>query len=534
MFCLLKNAALRFGSKTFLESSSFSYSFLELFKISVVFDEYLNNEKSYIVIIKSQPTPFYIALLFACIRSNKIYLPISEHLAETQINSLMEELNALYIVDASVLYNEINLAHSAIRSSSNSYENIEQYCLEEADLLNRYCKLSTDSNFKFNYDQSDFSPLLFEEKFKELQLFLDSNCSSACNIMLSSGSTSTPKKIVHSLATHIYNAIGGQAVFKVNSSDSYYLNMPLNHVGGQSILFKSLLFGFKIILPSPLHSLSDLLISNKISLLSMVPTQVYRLLTHEDNPLSKSKSLRAVLLGGAHIDSSLISSVKCIAPNVKLYVSYGSTEMASQIATFEFKNFKKVGRVLPFRELKIKDGEICVKGKTLTLGYFIDNKIVDIKSSDGYFHTKDLGEIVNDELFVLGRKDNMFISGGENIYPEKIEKVILELDYIENALIVPVNSQEWGNIAVAILKFNSKFESKFDKLSQELICADGLVSEVVIDELKRYLKSKLERAFVPKYYLLWPNEIDTSFKIKRKEVQQIISQKFNFDNKKSR
>lgn len=134
-------------------------------------------------------------------------------------------------------------------------------------------------------------------------------------------------------------------------------------------------------------------------------------------------------------------------------MTYGLTEMGSQVATTQ-KNQTKP-RVLKYRSLKISnDGEILVRGQTLFKGYFIKAKIVRALDKNGWFHTGDLGSYSKKEgLKVLGRKDNMFISGGENIYPEEIERALLNTGLVKQAVVIPVKDAEFGFRPVAFISY---------------------------------------------------------------------------------
>jgi len=115
------------------------------------------------------------------------------------------------------------------------------------------------------------------------------------------------------------------------------------------------------------------------------------------------------------------------------------------------------GVVLPYREVAIStDGEILVKGGCLFMGYLEENGVRTARDSEGWFHTGDMGELSEEgRLTVLGRKDSMFISGGENIHPEEIEKALTSLEGIEEALVVPAPDAEYGMRPVAWLKARS-------------------------------------------------------------------------------
>ena len=115
---------------------------------------------------------------------------------------------------------------------------------------------------------------------------------------------------------------------------------------------------------------------------------------------------------------------------------------------------KNSGLLLPYREImRAEDGELLVKGACLFKGYLREGSIHPQIDGDGWFHTADIGRVEEDgTVTVLGRKDNMFISGGENIHPEEIEKALMMVDGIREALVVAVPDCEYGQRAVAFIE----------------------------------------------------------------------------------
>ncbi|MFS8563349.1 MAG: AMP-binding protein [Rhabdochlamydiaceae bacterium] len=172
------------------------------------------------------------------------------------------------------------------------------------------------------------------------------------------------------------------------------------------------------------------------SYLSLVPTQFIRL--QEKEPCLPH--LKGILLGGAPLIPSYTSPWK-------IYPTYGMTEMSSQIAT--------CGKVLPYRAVKLStDGEILVKGKTLFQGYFHKTAGLLLPlDPEGWFATKDLGKWnEKNQLEITGRKDNLFISGGENIQPEEIEAALKQVLPLDEALISSIPDPLFGARPVAFLQ----------------------------------------------------------------------------------
>jgi O-succinylbenzoic acid--CoA ligase len=199
----------------------------------------------------------------------------------------------------------------------------------------------------------------------------------------------------------------------------------------------------------------NLIDAGAVSHLSLVPTMLKRLLdARGDRPFPAS--LKVVLLGGASIPEPLVS--ECQRQSLPIVCSYGLTEAASQVTATRLwdtpERQRTSGRMLADQGLQIRDengvrlpadqvGEIWIRGKTVFRGYVGDKKASF--DHDGWFATGDLGRLDDDGyLTVVGRKDEMFISGGENIYPQEIEQAALTGSGIARAACVPIADEHWG------------------------------------------------------------------------------------------
>jgi O-succinylbenzoic acid--CoA ligase len=314
-------------------------------------------------------------------------------------------------------------------------------------------------------------------------------------IMFTSGTSDTPKAVLHKFGNHYYSALGSNLNIPLAHSDRWLLSLPLYHVAGIAIIFRTLLAGASTVIPDDDSTLLENVVKYKITHLSLVATQFARIL--DEAQLSGSlKGIKAILLGGSAISFYLIE--KAIKYKLPIHVSYGSTEMASQITTTTALNEKNKletsGKVLKYREIKVSaDGEILVKGHTLFKGY-LKKTGIDLKlDQEGWFCTGDLGELDRSGyLTVKGRKDNMFISGGENIYPEEIECQLLQLEGISEAIVVDVPDERFGARPVAFIKFSKD-------------------AKIGADEIRKHLARKIHKFKIPVCFFSWPQK---TFKIK--------------------
>lgn len=327
--------------------------------------------------------------------------------------------------------------------------------------------------------------------------------------MFTSGSVGEPKAALHTFANHYFNALGANERIPVGHSSRWLVSLPLYHVGGLGIIFRALLGEGAVVFSGAQKDIAEAVIKYRITHVSLVPTQLYRLL-YSKKGIMALRRLKAVLLGGGPIPEALVR--RAVSAGVPLYVTYGLTEMASQVATsnrLTRKNLVPAARVLKYRQLRISpEGEILVKGKTLFKGYLQGDGVVLALDPQGWFPTGDLGRLNADgTLTVLGRKDNMFISGGENIQPEEIERHLCRMEGILQAVVVPVKSEEFGSRPAAFIQTADR-----RRISQKEITAQ--------------LLNDLPKFKVPDVFYRWPeNARCKGVKIDRVFLMKTVSQR---------
>lgn len=293
----------------------------------------------------------------------------------------------------------------------------------------------------------------------------------AATILFTSGSTGSPKAVLHTWANHLYSAKGANANIPLRCGDRWLLSLPLYHVGGLAVLIRCALVGATVVIPSQDRPLRDALEETKATHASLVPTQFRRLL-QADGGIAPA-ALRAVLLGGGPIPESLVRRGR--ARGWPLHTSYGCTEMASQVTTTApgapEDDLVTAGRRLPHRQIRVRDGEILVAGQPLFQGYVTEHGIVEARTDDGWYATGDRGRLdASGRLHVQGRIDRMFVSGGENIHPEEIEAALQRLTDVERAVVVPVPDPAYGHRPVAFIRCRDEWsENGLERVLSEAL-----------------------------------------------------------------
>lgn len=268
-------------------------------------------------------------------------------------------------------------------------------------------------------------------------------------LTLTSGSTGMPKAAAHSFNAHLSSAKGVLSLMPLGPQDSWLLSLPLFHVSGQGIVWRWLLAGACLVVRN-MRSLDDAL--RGCTHASLVPTQLWRLLHQPETTLT----LKEVLLGGAMIPVDLTEQAE--QRGIRCWCGYGLTEMASTVCAKRADALPGVGLPLPGREMKLQDDEILLRGDNMASGYWRDGQLFPLADPDGWFHTRDRGEMQNGELRIIGRLDNLFFSGGEGIQPEDVERVLLAHPQIQQVFVVPIDDSEFGQRPVAVIEPLAEFD----------------------------------------------------------------------------
>ncbi|MCK6262063.1 o-succinylbenzoate--CoA ligase [Vibrio sp. ZSDE26] len=316
------------------------------------------------------------------------------------------------------------------------------------------------------------------------------------SIIFTSGSTGVPKAVTHNYKQHFASADGLLQVFSYTTEDTWLLSLPMYHVSGMAIVYRWLSAGGQLKVGSGDISFDI----QDVTHASLVATQLNRLIDSEQ-PLTLSR----VLLGGSHIPSVLLA--KCARKGIDTWVGYGMTETASTVTAKKVNENSSSGKLLPNRDLKIVNQRIFVSGKTLACGYFYQGEVTPLVDESGWFDSKDLGVWCDEELTIIGRADNQFISGGENIHCEEIEAQLNQHPDIIQAFIVPVKDREFGYRPVALLESLGSIKS----LNVEI-----------------FLQQRLEKFKWPKAYYPIPAElINKGMKVSREELRSWLAEQIS-------
>jgi O-succinylbenzoic acid--CoA ligase len=289
--------------------------------------------------------------------------------------------------------------------------------------------------------------------------------------VLTSGSTGAPDPVGLTYGNFLWSAVASAFNIGVDPEDRWLCCLPLSHVSGLSIVMRSVIYGTTTLLHDgfEVDRVAEALEREEVSVLSLVTTMLTRLLEAG----ADLSGPRAILVGGGPVPEDPLE--EALGRGATVVQTYGLTETCSQVTTLAPADARRklgsAGRPLLTTHLRIQEGEILVQGPTVAPGR---------ADADGWLHTGDLGRIDEEGfLYVEDRIDDMIVSGGENVIPAEVEKVLLRHPEVADAAVVGRDDPEWQQAVTAIV-----------------VLEDG--SEVSPDELRRHCAESLAGFKVPK------------------------------------
>lgn len=241
-------------------------------------------------------------------------------------------------------------------------------------------------------------------------------------VVATSGSTGIAKGVVLTMAAVSASARASSQALDVQSDDHWYSCLPLAHVGGLSVVTRSLLMGTQLTIAPRFDPSETTRASHQCTLISLVPTALQRI---------DPRLFRTILLGGSQPPSERPKNV---------IATYGLTETGSGVVYD--------GRSLPNVELQIVDEEILIRSPMNMRCYRDGSSSID---ADGWLHTGDFGSVDNHGLLhVLGRRDDVIKTGAEKVWPDSVENALQSMFEPGQFAIVGIPDVEWGERVVLV------------------------------------------------------------------------------------
>ncbi len=474
------------GELIFLSSGNQSYSYNHLFS----FADWLSREVSPLQKKASDPLLIFaensvevVLLIAACFLKQIPVLPIHPDTPDTELKDIVERVRPFAFFSGKK---------------------------KEVDLPSEIPSVS------FRSDQ--ISP---EGLTKQLSLFSD-NEEKVAGYFLTSGTTGHPKVVPVKRRQVLFAAASSAENFKPSPNKYWLLCLPLNHVGGINVIYRSLLYRSAVYLATSfdVKNIRELLNENsQFEAASMVPTMLDRLMEHSF--FRVQRQFKGLLIGGGPISMDLIN--RSITRGLPIVTSYGMTETCAQIAANPmlmpsgmYIPKKSVGTVFKPNKIQIRDdygnalpfnesGKIWLSGPQIFDGYLDPGQTKQSFDSSGWFNTGDYGHLNRKgQLFIESRRTDLIITGGENVNPTEIEEAINRLDSVHEAAVVGVPDQTWGQQVTAfVVPEEAGFDSEkvLNQLKESLLYYKVPRKIIVVDKLPKTSTNKIKRSELIRKYV---------------------------------
>ncbi|MFA7227402.1 MAG: o-succinylbenzoate--CoA ligase [Melioribacteraceae bacterium] len=399
-------------------------------------------------------------------------------------------INALWIIGAVPVPISTQLLPAELEKQINKVE--IKFLIFDEKTAAQYSELSFPDKIHFPFRETKDHIVTNPEKHNVLRS-ADYSPLDPSLIMFTSGSTGDPKAVVHTFRS-LYQSVKATDSFAMLSDDDiWFSSLPLFHIGGFMILIRSLISGSALVFPSGLRyeNIVAGIRQFRPTCISLVPTMLHRLLKNNFSPAS---NLRFLFLGGGPSEEQLyLDAIDRGWPVVKVYGSTETCSMVTALPATSFRNYisssgKPLGqnRIMIQHSLPENDeansmvpesGEIYIASDSLFKEYYKDFEATAGKIINGWYHTGDLGRIDNNGyLFVESRREDLIITGGENVSCAEVENAISTFPGVSDVYVFSLEDSNWGQIVCAAVE-----------------CAD-----IKENDLKKFLKTKLAGYKIPK------------------------------------
>jgi fatty-acyl-CoA synthase len=339
-------------------------------------------------------------------------------------------------------------------------------------------------------------------------------------ILYTSGTTGRPKGALLTQGSVYANAVQTALSWDLSGADASLTHTPFFHTGGWNVLTNPLLHrGGKLVLTAAFdeHRTLELVGEEKLTILFAVPTMFERMRRSDRFASADFSSLRFMISGGAPCAEEIAEAFR--ERGVRFKQGYGLTEVGPNCFAISLDEAERrpgsVGVPVHGCRVRLVDeegadvargevGEILLSGPHMCAGYWRKPEATAEAIRDGWFHTGDLGRQDQDGyLSIVGRRKEMFISGGENVYPAEVERALRTHPLVAEAAVVGVPHEEWGEVGCAFV-----------------IAAGDEAPEPAA--LKEHCQGLLARYKVPKHWKFVSDfPLTPSGKVARKQLEEL-------------
>ena len=331
-------------------------------------------------------------------------------------------------------------------------------------------------------------------------------------IMYTAGTTGRPKGAVLSQGASFWNATNLTLDMNFTRNDRNLSVLPMFHIGGIGLFTLPILYmGGTVVIQRTFEPAETLRLLKKenITLFFGVAAVFLFLIQHSDFNAEAFANVRVVMSGGAPLPENLVRQYDEVG--IVLQQGFGMSEAAPSIATLSrelaLEKAGSIGRALFHVEARVVDGdmndlppgeegELVIQGPNLMQGYWDRPEATEEAFEGGWFHTGDIARMDEDgDLYIVDRKKDMFISGGENVYPAEVENALYELSQVAETAVIGAKDEKWGEVgrAIVVLKPGEQLEEGdvIDFLKARLARYKVPKKVIFIDQLPRNAAGKV-------------------------------------------
>ncbi|MGE5399681.1 MAG: acyl-CoA synthetase [Ignavibacteriales bacterium] len=419
------------------------------------------------VAVYSKNRAEYVLLLLACIKCGAILVPLNFRLVPRELDTLITDASPRLFIYEDEYTQQVAL-------------------LETLKHIEIKKKIEDVTPFLTDYiTETDYTP---KRIFTEHDIVM---------ILYTAGTTGLSKGVIINHRMLFWNAVNTCLRLDITSNDHTQSYAPFFHTGGWNVLFTPFLFhgaSHTLLQSFDAELILKLIEKEKSTLLFGVPTMLQMM---SDLPYFQKADLSTVryaIVGGAPMPIPLINLWH--SKGVYIRQGFGLTEVGPNCFSLHqddairkkgsigFPNFYFEAKVMDENQKELgtnEVGELWLRSPVVTPGYWCKPKETEENITDGFFHTGDL--VRRDEngyYFVVDRKKNMFISGGENVYPAEIEKYIYTNNAVKEVAVIGVPDEKWGEVGKAFVVLKSGVQMN--------------ASEII-----EYCRGNLAKYKIPKY-----------------------------------
>ncbi len=425
----------------------------------------------------------YIVLFSACQRLGIILVPLNFRQVNSEINNLIKDCNPILFI----------------------YSKKQKQKRDALDLKVKHIYAFSELKEKY---KMDFIPSKRSFRIKE---------DNPLFIFYTSGTTGKSKGVIYTNKMLFWNSLNTSMQLGITFRDATINTLPPYHTSGWNIFVTPLLHkGAKVGMLEKFDADKTLCLLelNKISLFMALPTMLQVMQKSTVFKEVKLQNLRYIISGGESVKPAIVSYWKS-EKNINIRPGYGLTEAGPSITSLHHKmallkpnsigkpNFYLETKIINALGEKVKEnelGELCIKGEVVTPGYWNDSVKTNKQIKNGWLLTGDfVYKDAEGYLYLRGRKNDMYISGGENIYPQEIELQLERYSEIKKAVVLSMDDEKWGQCGVAFITLKNK--------------------SCTLNEIKKFLNKTLTSYKHPKHiFILEEIPLTSLGKISRKKL----------------